>query len=242
MLRAIQCNPVGDFKEIIQRSGMVLRQSENGFQLYAPTDESISSYLEQLSNTYGITAFHFDITVEDYEFYNYTNLPLDRAVSFSFSSADPQNNTHGALTNLHPSLEEVGDNNQLGKLHIAFSDMFVLTTIDAPVAFAISFTQRATQWHYYLIISNLLDLYNLRIVNDDGFTFDVPTDAVLPNGGKALLITSNVLIPLNDYNKYNLELIFDEQRIKLPNASAAQIGMFEIEGAQWATSDIYVYL
>ncbi|MEH6763081.1 MAG: hypothetical protein V7655_01170 [Aequorivita antarctica] len=244
LMRGLNFTPAGHFKEIIGQMGIVLKQTANGFQLFAPTDETVSSYLTQLNNTFGITAFDFDITVQDPLFYNYTDLPLDRMVSLSFSSADTQNETVGNQTILHPSLNERENSNLLGKLHIAFDDILALATNDAPIPFVISFTVRTTQWYYYFINTNSQPLDGLRIASDAGIQFSDPIDAVLPNGTKALLMTSNVLIPLSNYGKYRFNLLNNDKIIikGLPTASPSQIGIDKSDGSQWATSSMYVYI
>ncbi len=242
LMRGLNFAPAGHFKEIIGQLGIVLRQTANGFQLFAPTDEAITSFLAQLSNTHGTTSFDFDITNQDPLFYNYTDLPLGRMVSLSFSSADTQNETVGNQTTFHPSLNESEDTNFFGKLHIAIDDIMALATHDAAVSFAISFTARATQWRYYFINHTSLPMNNPHIVNDADIQFSGPYDSVLPNGEIAQLMTSTVLIPLSNFRKYDFELKFDDITIKLPIASSDRIEIVERDGAQWATSSIYVYL
>lgn len=244
LMRDIKFAPAGHFKEIIGQMGIVLKQTANGFQIFAPTDETVSSYLTELSNTFGITAFDLDITVQYPLFYNYTDLPLDRMVSLSFSSADTQNETVGNRTILRPSLNEREDSNLLGKLHIAFEDILAIANNDAPAAFAISFNARATQWCYYIVNRSSLPMNNLHIYSDADIQFSSPYDSVLPNGTKALLMTSNVLIPLSNYGKYRFNLLNNDKIIfkGLPNASPNQIGIDKSDGVQWATSSIYVYL
>ncbi len=240
LMRAIEFTPTGHFKEIIGQLGIVLRLTENGFQLFSPTEETITSFLAQLSNTHGITAFDFDITINDPKFYNYTDLPIGRIVSFS--SADPQNETIGDQTVLHPSLHEREDTNLLGNLHIAIDDILSLASNDAPITFAISFSARATQWCYYIINDSLLPVDNLHIVSDADIQFSDPIEVVMPNEAKALLMTSNVLIPLSNSRKYDFELKFDETTIPLPIAGSDRIYMVERDGAQWAVSKLYIYI
>lgn len=244
MMRGLQFVPVSSSSIQFQQAGIVIKQTKNGFQLFARTDIELASLLAELQNNHGITVFSFDITIQDPIFYNYTDLPLVGSVSFAFSSEDPRNKTEGAQTILHPSLHEGEATNQLGELHIAFDDLLALATNDAPASFAIAFDARPTQWCYYFLNASSHPLDGLEIANDAGIKFSDPVATDIENGDQALLMKSNVLIPLSDYGKYKFSFLNNGTIIigYLPSPDASKINIAESDGVKWATSSIYIYL
>lgn len=55
-------------------------------------------------------------------------------------------------------------------------------------------------------------------------------------------MTSNVLIPLSNYSRYEFLLKFNNIDIPLPTAGVDRIDIVESDGVQWAKSNIYIYM
>lgn len=236
--------PSESSKKLMTRFGLLFNQTENRFELYGNTEESIVSFLETIEDSTEITSLDFDLNFSNQSFYAYTELPIDWIGQLVFSSDNELNRIENENIVLQPSFIEEQNINRIGKLHIQFADLLNLANISNPVNFNISFSSRATQWQYYIVNSTINTSFG-DIYIDSGIQFDGPVKVTLTNGQDALLFKSKTLIPLSNLPKHKLDLVNTDGIVivkGLPNASPNKISILENNGEKSVTCPSYVYL
>lgn len=124
-----------------------LIQSENSFQFYANTNNSINDLLSYISQKNDTNSFSFNITINNSEFYLFTELPINFIGKLMYSSNDSLNKIEGETIILQQRFTQEAIQDNSGSIKLHFSDLQNTT----PTNFKISFEASATIWQYYII-------------------------------------------------------------------------------------------
>ncbi|HEX7869932.1 MAG TPA: hypothetical protein VF455_07440, partial [Chryseobacterium sp.] len=159
----------------------------NGFDLYSNTKSSLSDLLDYISKSTEQDFFEFDIKCTNPNFILFSSLPINWIGAINYSSQDPKNlNNNGRIT-LNQTLENKPVSTHFGHLKIYFEDILKEQITTDSVLFEINFTARATQWQYYFINKNAVQLNNPSITEKENIQFDGPKTVTIPTGESALL-------------------------------------------------------
>ncbi len=241
--------------QTLKKFGFKMNPVSNGFDLYSNTKSSLSDLLDYISKTTQQDYFEFDIKCSNPNFILFTTLPINWIGAINYSSQDPKNiNNNGKIT-LNQSLESKTVSTHFGHLKIYFEDILKDQNPTNPVLFEINFTARATQWQYYFINKNAVQLNNPSITEKENIQFDGPQTVTIPTGESALLFTSNkTYITLSEKPKYKFDLISSSTSTNqtntkpkviikgLPVPDVSRIGLIENNDQNQVASPMYIYL
>lgn len=248
----LQFSPANGCKTLMLKSGLLIKISSNGFELFSNTTGSTHTLLEYIQKTSGIDYFEFDINTDNPYFILFTEIPINWLGQITYSSRDSENQHQNGNIQLHEVLKEERTSS-IGNLRIYFEDIRNDKDNSDDTNFEINFRARATQWQYYIITKNTSQFGNLTIKEKENITFEGPEQVVLETGEQALLFSSGVtLIPLSEKPKYRFDLISNtttnESNQKtaahkivfkgLPFPNVTQIG----KNKDQISSPMYVYL
>lgn len=243
-------------EKALQKFGFKIKSVDNGFDLFSATTTSLSNVLNSITQSTQDNYFEFEIRCNNPNFILFTALPINWHGMINFSSKDPKNIINNKTVTLNQTLEE-NLTSSFGYLKIYFNDLIKNLNAASPVFFEIYFTARATQWQYYLINKNAIELDNLAITGKGNIQFGDPEKVTIQTGELALLFTSNKNhIPLSENPKHkfdlvnknvsntsNLQRINDKVIIKnLPLPDGSRIEIIENDGQKLYTSPMYIYL
>ncbi|MBL0739532.1 hypothetical protein JI750_21755 [Flavobacterium sp. GN10] len=234
-----------------KKFGFKINPISNGFDLYSNTKSSFSDLLNYIAQTTQQDYFEFDIKCTNPNFILFTTLPINWIGAVTYSSQDPKNLSNNGKIVLNQTLENKPVSTHFGHLKIYFEDII---TANTPL-FQINFTARATQWQYYFINKNAVQLNNPSITEKENIQFEGPQNVTIPTGESALLFTSNkTYITLSEKPKYKFDLISSSSSsnqnntkpkviIKgLPNPDVSRIGIIENSDQNQVASPMYIYL
>ena len=227
---------------LIDQYNFKLIQNKNSFQFYANTNNSISDLLNYISQTIDTNSFTFDITINNSEFYLFTELPINFIGKLMYSSNDSLNKIEGETIILQQRLTQEAIQGNAGSIKLLFSDLQNIT----PTNFKISFEARATIWQYYIINKSRLNIDNLQIRSNSNIQFSESKKVTLPNDEEALVFTSKSLITLSNTPQHKFDLITgsNEKTIfsGLPIPNPAQLMSSQNQEDLKLYSPIYVYI
>lgn len=241
--------------KILKKFGFRMNPVSNGFDLYSNTKSSLSDLLDYISKATLQDYFEFDIKCSNPNFILFTALPINWIGAVNYSSQDPKNiNNNGTIT-LNQTLENKPVSTHFGYLKIYFEDLLKDQNTSNPVLFEINFTARATQWQYYFINKNAIQLNNPSITEKENIQFDGPKTVTIQTGESALLFTSNkTYITLSEKPKYKFDLISSSSSTNQTNAKpkviikglpvpdVSRIGIIENNDQNQVASPMYIYL
>lgn len=238
-------------KNVCNKYGLVLQKTQNGFELYSTTNQSIETYLNYISQVSGQTAFEFLGTTTDQNFYNFTNIPINELGVLTYESDQTVQNTSNIPIQLKETfVQEVSTQNAL-KITLKFEDIIRFYKTNNPIEYSIELQARETQWMYY-IINNSNQAYNqLEIQStDENIQFTATAEIILQNGDKALPFASQTTkIPLKNEVTYTLNLINTKKNIAGERKEIVIKGLpipnpknLQIQNDHTIASSIYVYI
>ncbi|MBS7231613.1 hypothetical protein KHA90_11315 [Flavobacterium psychroterrae] len=225
----------------------------NGFELFSNTKSSVSDFLDYILKTTHQDYFEFDINCSNPNFILFTALPINWLGEINYSSQDPKNQTNKDSIILNQTLETKPISKYFGNLKIYFDDIKKSTN---SLLFEINFTARATQWQYYFINKNNIQLSDPSITEKENIQFNGPEKMTLQTGEQALLFTSGTTnILLSEKPKYKFDLVNKTTSNPslptnskgkiifkgLPVPDVSRIGIIENQHHQ-VTSPMYIYL
>ena len=235
----------------LKKFGFKMNVVSNGFDLYSNTKSSLSDLLNYISTTTQQNYFEFDIKCSNPNFILFTSLPINWIGAITYSSQDPKNINNNGKILLNQTLENKPVSSHFGHLKIYFEDIL---TVHSPL-FKINFTARATQWQYYFINKNAVQLNNPSITEKENIHFDGPQNVTIQTGESALLFTSNkTYITLSEKPKYKFDLVSssssaNQNNIKpkviikgLPCPDVSRVGIIENSDQNEVASPMYIYL
>lgn len=240
---------------ILKKYGFRMTPVSNGFDLHSNTKSSLSDLLDYISKNTEQDYFEFDIKCSNPNFILFTALPINWIGAVNYSSQDPKNvNNNGKIT-LNQSLENKPASTHFGHLKIYFEDILKEQNTSDSILFQINFTARATQWQYYFINKNAVQLNNPSITEKENIQFDGPKTVTIQTGESALLFTSNkTYITLSEKPKYKFDLISSSASANqtntkpkviikgLPVPDVSRIGIIENNDQNQVASPMYIYL
>jgi hypothetical protein len=237
--------------KILEKFGFKLNPVSNGFDLYSNSKSSLSDLFDYISRTAQQNYFEFNILCSNPNFLLFTALPINWIGAITYSSQDPKNLNNNGKILLNQELENKPAPSHFGHLKIYFEDIL---SANSPL-FEINFTARATQWQYYFINKNAVQLNNPSITEKENIQFDGPKNVTIQTGESALLFTSNkTYITLSEKPKYKFDLVSSlspanqsNTRPKviikgLPCPDVSRIGLIENSGQNEVASPMYIYL
>ena len=231
----------------IEKYSFKIRQDTYGLQVYVQSQQPIYELLEYIHQTDGINLFDFDILAKDPNFYIYTELPLSIQGPLLYSSEDELNQFENESIRLHLRIGDARDESVFGELQISFDDIINNLNSSVKNEYEIRFDARSTRWQYYIIYASNIHYDTISIKGSSGIEFSDPIEVSLPNGDKALLMTSTSLIPLSNIPKFKFDLInskTDGTTIfsGLPNPDPNALSLTEIDGEMLPCSPAYIYI
>lgn len=241
----------------LRKFGFKMNPFSNGFELFSNTNSSLSDLLDYITKTTQQDYFEFDITSGNPNFMLFTALPINWLGEINYSSRDPKNEINTDSILLNQTLETKLISPFFGHVKIYFDDLQKTQNNAESLLFHINFTARATQWQYYFINKNEVQLTNPLIVEKGSVQFDGPKKVTLQTGEQALLFTSgNTNILLSEKPKYKFDLVNqntpnDSSQINsrgkvilkgLPVPDVSRIGIVGNSQTSQVTSPMYIYL
>ncbi|HYG51032.1 MAG TPA: hypothetical protein VD905_09010 [Flavobacteriales bacterium] len=200
--------PTASTLELLKTYTFKINNLSNGFDFYCNNVKTLSIYLNAITRSTGISSFDFDLESEDDNFYNYTDLPVDKLMQLDFSTSMAGNKNTGQTIELNPGLAEVSCMSGVGKLKVFFVDLLHFITPTTTPVFSISLAARNTQWQYYVVPKSITNAQNLQIQSKSEIEFDGPVNAITPNGEKAVLFTTgSTFLPLSEKSVYRFDLV-----------------------------------
>ncbi|MEP0264352.1 hypothetical protein [Dokdonia sp.] len=238
---------------VMDRYGLQLQRTLEGFSFYASTDQSIKDFLNYIKTTEDTTSFSFDVVSMNQDFTVFTDYPITTLGVFSFDSS------HSIVVDGVTILKEVFEPRTAS--NISFS---VTVDYDAIIRFresgnnpfyTIKFRARKTQWRYYIINNSNQHFEKLEIKGDSEVQFDAPIEVTLPNNATALLFSSgDTKLPLQENATYTFNLLGTKTNLGntrtqiilngLPIAKSNSIETYTEEegGTTQVASPLYIYI
>jgi hypothetical protein len=241
--------------KIFKKFGFKINHISNGLDLYSNTKSSLSDLFNYIAQTTQQNYFEFDIKCTNPNFILFTTLPINWIGAVTYSSQDPKNLNNESKVVLNQTLENKPVSTHFGHLKIYFEDILKEQSSGNAALFEINFTARATQWQYYFINRNAVQLNNPSITEKENIQFDGPQNVTIQTGESALLFTSNkTYITLSEKPKYKFDLISNSSSANqnntkpkviikgLPNPDVSRIGIIENSDPNHVASPMYIYL
>lgn len=240
---------------ILKKYGFRMNPVSNGFDLYSNTKSSLSDLLDYISENTQQDYFEFDIKCSNPNFILFTTLPINWIGAINYSSQDPKNQNNNGTIILNQTLKNEIMPSHFGHLKIYFADILKEQNNSSEILFKINFIARATQWQYYFINKNAVQLNNPSITQKENIQFDGPKTVTIQTGESALLFTSNkTYITLSEKPKYKFDLISSSSSTNqtntkpkviikgLPVPDVSRIGIIENNDQNQVASPMYIYL
>lgn len=200
---------------MLSKYGIVLRNEQDGFEIYTTTNQSIETFLTYITNVSGHTAFEFDGITSDANFYNFTNIPINKVGVLTYESNQTVTEDSNTTIQLQENFVPSNSATNALKITIYFDDIIRLQQTNDHIQFSIQLQARETQWNYYIINNSNQEYNQLEIQStDEHIQFSEVSEVTLQNHQKALLFTSNTNnIPLKNEVTYQFNLINSRKTI-----------------------------
>lgn len=182
--------------KVMTKYNFKVRNITNGIELFAQDASKLGSLLVYIQTVTGLASFKFDVNTTDPNFYNFTDLPFTDLQSLAFSTA--QKNSDGTL-----KINVANEAPKLGTIDFLFEDL----TIDLPKTYSIKFTNKYTQWRYYIVQRSGINLSNPSVTGSDGSQFEAPISTKIETGDSALLFVSTATIPMKERSEVTYNLV-----------------------------------
>ncbi|HEU4719669.1 MAG TPA: hypothetical protein VFU15_17615 [Bacteroidia bacterium] len=248
--------PSAATQPVLNRFGFRMQGKTNGFTLFTSSPGPLSSLLSYITRVTGETAFSFDIISRNDGFPVFTEMPADRLVLLTFDSSNSSGTAPGNIVSLVTVFTDVGEASVTGTLTLNFSDILNYINGNSYGLFRISLTARSTQWQYYVVNRNAMQLDNPSVTEKGGMTLEGPQPATTPAGEQALLFTSgSTLLPLSEIPVYRFDLVNTPSNGAaqkksspkvvfrgLPNPGASNTAANAAGSSSLVTSPMYVYV
>lgn len=257
--------PTPDTARLMQRLGIRLVNRNEGVELFYSNEPSAQEALmavvsDQLS---------FILRTTDPFFLNYTDVPvnLGQETIYHLTNLASQSGTFQVKGSETIPVSTAGNHpGSLALLTIYLGDNETGTTplvsngMVIPVEYSFAFTARNTIWRYYLIDQGNMGYGEFQLLDHASRQplappADTPVTVPLPDGSKAVVLTSGSAIPLRQRPGQRFQLRMTSTSsgrsaaidLNLPSADAARISRDEspppdASEAPIFYSDVYVYL
>jgi len=251
--RCLEFNADSATERLMKRFRLLIRRQINGIGLYGNASQPLQELLTYIEQATGQDAFCFEMRTNNPGFNFFTELPPNWVGQLLYDSSnitvDDQN------IQLNQELSGNPGTNCIGKVTLRFADILKFDKDMGTVSFDIKLMARATQWQYFIINRNALQLDNLAISGKEPIDFEGPENVVMETSQNALLFSSgSKLIPLSEVPVYKFDLINhppsnDNKTVQpqiiikgLPTPIPEWIGKVTDNAAEQLSSPMYVYL
>lgn len=195
---------------ILNTYGFKLMLTTTGFDVYTDAKDTLENRLNYITKVTDVTAFEFDTTTNDEQFYHFTNLPLNQIGIINYNSSNVIVNEATQALLLQPEFEETTEADKLFKLFVNFED---LINAEETLNYEILFEARTTKWQYYIVNNTGQSFGELSINGTSKIEFEGPEETILQNGETAQLFSlENELLPLKEQPEYNFNLMSTSQK------------------------------
>lgn len=184
----------------MKRFGFFIQTNPDGFSFYTTSENDLADYLNYVEKVSGLTAFVFNMQVNEEAFYTYTALPTGWLGTIDYSSNSV--NADGLI----PSYSKEVSNKGIGRIALQFTDL-VKGVYEAQIQFA----SRATNWTYYIINHGEVNLNNPEIDGKTIAEFESKGEVALPNNQKGIEFRSIEQIPLETKPNITFDLVDKRQ-------------------------------
>ncbi|SDG64934.1 hypothetical protein SAMN05421827_10923 [Pedobacter terrae] len=251
--RCLELNADRATEQLMKRFRLLIRRQVNGIGLYANASQPLKELLTYIEQATGQDAFCFEMRTNNPDFNFFTELPSNWVGQLLYDSSNTTITDQNVQ--LNQQLSGNPGTNCLGKATLRFADILKFNKDMGTVSFDIKLMARATQWQYFIINRNTLQLYNLAISGKESVDFEGPESVVMESGQNALLFSSgSKLIPLSEVPVYKFDLInrpalTDNKPVQpqiiirgLPTPIPQWIGKVTRNAAEQLSSPMYVYI
>lgn len=256
--RCIRFKPGPVTADLQSKYGFLLRNTGNGFDLYANNSGNPSSLLNYIINTTGYSFFDFVFETTDPAFYLFTALPADWKGELTYDSRYTKPVPGTNKIKLTEQLTENKSIQAAGNIQIHFNDLIPFLNTNTVVEYNIRFTARVTQWQYFIVNKNAVPLSNPFIKGNVDFEFEGPETISIPSGQEALFFNSGKhLLPLCEKPGYKFSLLDHTGKDQiitpkstrnktvlrsLPSPDPSRFEFVEIDGSKQFSSPMYIYI
>ncbi|WP_299136733.1 hypothetical protein [uncultured Tenacibaculum sp.] len=245
--------PTKETQTIINKFFFKPRITDTGFGLYTDTKRSIAFFLNYLTEVTGETSFHFEANTLNPQFYQITDLPINKIGVIIYKSNWVIPSSKAAPIVLKSNFIPTKEANVVFKVSIEFKDIISQFENNITPLYQIKFKARATQWNYLVMNRSRQNLGSLSIESKSNIKFKGPVEVNLQNGEKAQRFTTDKeLLKLTEIPKYSFDLIsltkkngLDRTKIifkGLPNPNPSVIEVNTNQLAPLVASLMYVYV
>ncbi|AXG69266.1 hypothetical protein KORDIASMS9_01486 [Kordia sp. SMS9] len=197
-----------------QKYGLTIRKTNDGFEVYSTTNQSLETYLNYISQVSGQTAFEFLGRTTDQNFYYFTDIPMNEVGVLTFTSDQTNSDASNNSIMLKETFVQKAATQHALQLTIKFEDLIQAKKTNDPIAYSIQLQARQTQWVYYIINKSNQEYNQLEIQSTDAaIQFTAAAEITLQNGDIALPFSSQIQIPLTNEVTHQFNLINTKKTI-----------------------------
>lgn len=251
--------PAAETVKLLKRFDCAADSNDNVFRFYLNTAGSISSYLEHIKKTSGISSFTFEVKTTDPRFVYFTGLPAEWAGQLLYDTQSGANNFDDNVLHLAEKLAQKKDSNAIGLLTVHFDDIIKYSSEKGYAKFDIRFKARSTQWQYFIINKSGVPL-EAPVISRSGnsITFTGPENVTTKAGQPALFFSSGeTLLQLSEYPGYTFSLTNNPGTLNghkgissagktivktLPRPDPVQYDIINVKGEKQFSSPMYVFI
>jgi len=255
----LQFVPAAGTLDIMKRFQFTINENVSGFAFYSSSTVSLSDSLSHVQAVTGQSYFEFDLINNETAFYGFTALPINWTGKLLYDSAAVTAPAEGNTWLLTETLSAPATTAIAGSLKIRFDDLIKYSNDQQPLNYEISFTARATQWQYYVVNRNAVQLDNAAVKGKGDIVFENAGNVIMETGEAALLFSSaGQLIPLSKFPKHKFDLVnsiviagttkttksnASKMIIKgLPTPDPLRMGTVVLNEKTQVSSPIYIYV
>ncbi len=207
-------NTTPETQTTFQKYGLMLRKTNDGFEVYTTSNQATEAYLNYITQVAGQTAFEFLGTTTDQNFYYFTDIPMNEVGVLTFTSDQTTNNASNSNILLKETFVSQASTSYALQLSIAFKDIIQTQKTTNTVTYSIQLQARETQWIYYVINKSNQEYNQLEIQStDENIQFTAMEETTIQNGEKALPFSSQTQIPLTNEVTHQFNLINTKKTI-----------------------------
>lgn len=254
---SLTLKPCGTTIATMSRMGFKLHRDGKTYKMYSPSRVPVKESLNYIQRVLKVDSLEFELSSSDPKFNLITDFPLDWNGTITYNSDNSSNQLKNGAMELIANFSDIGRKSSMARITIGIDDILKLYKENTPIDLMIKFESRATQWDYFVINRNAVQLDNAKITAKEEVQFEGPTKTILANGEEALKFTSGEqLMPLSEVPKYKLKLVNENSAASsvrkkssakivldgLPNPNPNKISIQHTTDKHIAISEMYVYV
>lgn len=238
---ALSMTPTKDTAAIMAKYNFVTREINGTYALVSEDQENLKNYLEYITKVTELNAFIFNLTLEDPNFFIFTDIPKNRLGTYNYSTENQEQD--GVLK---PELQS--DKGVFANVRFCFEDL----AKDTGSIYKIQFQASTSIWDYIIVNRSALNIENCFIKTNNSSQFNEPVNVTLPTGDKAISYTSSEPILMEQTSKVNYDLVKASHNSNLPNgkiifkglplAGPINTSVNKQNGEDQYVSSLYIYI